>query len=714
MKIIFCIFFCVIVNWSWAQQSTVDSLQALLPTVSTPTEQANLYYNLAAAILTINPPEAIVYSNKAQALLGGEELALKGKIYQVRGKATQYLGQLKAAATQLDSAFTFLSAANHSLETINDNRCEIYYLLALDDLYKEPQQSIEHLNKVLTLIPTEKYAQWTITYNLQASAYGELGKHDSTLLYLDKSLQQLQNVEDSILRQRLLGDHYANRAGIYVNTRQYQKAAELFYQAIDVYDAIGATEVKSTILSNLSGVYNYLDDPQMAIQYVSKSIAILEETEDTLELCNAYYNLAVMFANSEALDTALVILDKIIPFYKANQYNDKLGHCYISKSVNYSKLGRLQEALVVSEKAAALKAFFNSENTRNALYQNQAAVYRKTGQLEKSKELYQFLIDSTEDAMIKRYALAGGIKTAVLLKDFELAYHYSQQQKVVEDSLASINEKNAIRDLEIKHETKELSQQNEALKQAQIFQEKEALQNRRLLYLTIGLSVLLVILLLLYVQYKTIKSNLQTRELKYQLLRNQMNPHFLFNVLGAIQSFIYTNNPIKAGDFLSSFATLVRAILDNSTQELISITKEIEWLENYVALQALRFGEQLDYSIEIDPALQGQDFLIPPMLMQPIIENALEHGFKDIPYKGLLSIKMTLEDEGIQILVKDNGVGFNVNEEKVNKQHVSHATRITKERIDLLNKKNAENITFKTRSIPKKGTTVIFHLPLET
>ena len=240
------------------------------------------------------------------------------------------------------------------------------------------------------------------------------------------------------------------------------------------------------------------------------------------------------------------------------------------------------------------------------------------------------------------------------------------------------------------------------------FQQKEALQNRRLLYLSIGISILLIVLLLLFLQYKIIKNNYQTRELKHQLLRNQMNPHFLFNVLGAIQSFIYTNNPIKAGDFLSSFAALVRAILDNSTQEYVPLSKEIEWLENYVSLQALRFDEHLNYTIDIDPLLQNQEILIPPMLMQPIIEYVLEHGFKNIDYQGYLYIKMSLNNGAIDILIKDNGVGFDTP-----KTHVSHAIKITKERIDLLNKKKVKNITFETLSTPQKGTTVNFHLPFE-
>ncbi len=112
-------------------------------------------------------------------------------------------------------------------------------------------------------------------------------------------------------------------------------------------------------------------------------------------------------------------------------------------------------------------------------------------------------------------------------------------------------------------------------------------------------------------------------------------------------------------------------------------------------------------------ALHHQDFMIPPMLVQPIIESALEHGFKDIDYKGNLNIKMSLIENTLEILIQDNGVGFDPNQPVSDRKHLSHAIRITKEHIALLNKKSTKNITFQTTSIPQQGTTVTFNLPLE-
>ncbi|MGH1339218.1 MAG: histidine kinase [Aureispira sp.] len=714
MKFVLFIFLSLSTTDSLAQTTTIDSLKRLLSTPNSSIKQAALYQGLAMASSKINPTIAIDYSYRAQNLIGKQDLELKGKIYQARGVSNMYLEQYQEAIDLLDSAAVFLLAVNNSLEELNKHRSTTYYNWGIHVFYKNPKKTLEYVNKRLEFIPTNDYHKLSKSYLLQASAYAALFQQDRALVLFDSAIAKIQRLEDSPSKQEDMAIAFSNKAVIYTDKQQYQKAANLLYKAIEIHGAIGHLNRKAITLVTLANVHSYLEEPQTAIKYINQAIDILHFLDDTLtiELCDSYYKLATIHISQETWDTALVILDKIIPFLKRNEFQKDLALAYAQKSIVYRHLGQFQKAILYNNQALDLRAFLYSLVDIHLLYLNEATLYRVTGQLKKSKELYQIVIDSAQYVMTLNQALTGLIETAVLLKDFELAHNSNQRLQALKDSLATINNEKIIRSLELTYQTKELSQQNEALRIAQAFQQKEALQNRRLLYLSIGISILLVVLLLLFLQYKTTKNNAQTRELKYQLLRNQMNPHFLFNVLGAIQSFIYTNNPIKAGDFLSSFATLVRAILDNSTQEYISITKEVEWLENYLSLQALRFGDQLEYILEIDPSLQEEEFIIPPMLLQPILENALEHGFKDIDYKGHLIIKMSLVADAIEILVQDNGVGFDLTQQPSNKEHVSHATRITKERIDLLNKKNTKNITFKTNSVLQQGTTVTFQVPL--
>lgn len=188
------------------------------------------------------------------------------------------------------------------------------------------------------------------------------------------------------------------------------------------------------------------------------------------------------------------------------------------------------------------------------------------------------------------------------------------------------------------------------------------------------------------------RKNLKKRILRYeqQVLLSQMNPHFVFNSLTAIQSYIFRNEPHTASKYLASFAKLTRLILENSRAELCSIEREISTLKLYLDLQKLRFEGRFDYTITVDERIDPDTTLIPPMLAQPLIENAIEHGFSGINWAGRIEIRYTLsKPKYLVIEVEDNGIGIEKSHEvHVNKgkPYRSLATEITKERIKNLKK----------------------------
>lgn len=193
------------------------------------------------------------------------------------------------------------------------------------------------------------------------------------------------------------------------------------------------------------------------------------------------------------------------------------------------------------------------------------------------------------------------------------------------------------------------------------------------------------------IKYREKKIREQNRflVLEQKLLRSQMNPHFIFNSLSSIQSFIFESNPVEAGSYLSRFAELIRSILYNSREEYISLEKEVQTLTNYLDLQKLRYENKFDYEIDVDLLLDAETISIPPMMAQPFIENAIEHGIKHLDDKGFINISFTLLDDTVLIIVEDNGIGIRaakkINNSKA-KEHQSLATIITRERIEILNK----------------------------
>ncbi len=204
-------------------------------------------------------------------------------------------------------------------------------------------------------------------------------------------------------------------------------------------------------------------------------------------------------------------------------------------------------------------------------------------------------------------------------------------------------------------------------------------------------GLLIVLIIISYIKYREKKINEKNKLLllEQKLLRSQMNPHFIFNSLTSIQSFIFENNLIEAGSYLSKFSELIRSILYNSREEFIPLEKEINTLENYLNIQQLRYNNKFDYEIEVDHELDPELHAVPPMLAQPFIENSVEHGIRHLEGRGTISVKFQLAKESIILIIEDNGIGMEasgkIHSEKA-REHKSLALIITQERIGVLNK----------------------------
>ncbi len=185
----------------------------------------------------------------------------------------------------------------------------------------------------------------------------------------------------------------------------------------------------------------------------------------------------------------------------------------------------------------------------------------------------------------------------------------------------------------------------------------KSLRQRIIIYFLIGLTALL--LLAGYLMFRNMK---QQRYANYTLelksLRSQMNPHFIFNALNSVNTFIATNDERAANRYLTDFSLLMRAVLENSEEDFIPLEKEIELLNLYVQLEHFRFQDKFEYTITVDPAIDVSSYMIPPMLLQPYVENAVWHGLRYREDKGMLSIRFDqITGHSISIHIEDNGIG---------------------------------------------------------
>lgn len=238
----------------------------------------------------------------------------------------------------------------------------------------------------------------------------------------------------------------------------------------------------------------------------------------------------------------------------------------------------------------------------------------------------------------------------------------------------------------------------------------------RLLFLALGLGIVYYLLNLRIATIKrtaSLKQNIALAEAK--ALKAQMNPHFLFNSLNAIDNYILNNDAETASNYLSKFSKLIRQILDYSDQPKISLAQEIEVLKLYMKIEQMRFPDRFDFNIHVSTEIAAAEVLIPPMIFQPFVENSIWHGFMHLDTKGSLDLDFHKEEEFLVAIIKDNGVGRSKAESIKSKSATSrksYGVKVTKERINLLNDLEDQGSDIVIKDNPEGGTIVRIRFPL--
>jgi len=203
--------------------------------------------------------------------------------------------------------------------------------------------------------------------------------------------------------------------------------------------------------------------------------------------------------------------------------------------------------------------------------------------------------------------------------------------------------------------------------------------------------------------------------LEQQALQAMMNPHFVFNVMNSIQHFINTKNTASANKVLTGFARLIRKNLEICTQSYISLEEEINYLNLYLNLEKNRFGEKFHFKIHVDPQIDQEETLIPSMLLQPYIENAIWHGIMPKEEGGTVSINISEQNNGtLLISIIDDGIGIDNSLAAKKDGHQSKGMDLTRERINLLNKIEAKSIQLDIKQHGKTGTIVSISIPFNS
>jgi len=392
-------------------------------------------------------------------------------------------------------------------------------------------------------------------------------------------------------------------------------------------------------------------------------------------------------------------------YAKAGNTGDALKS-YNTALLNYTKLGNKDKLASIQEKIGIV--YFTKSDLKQAEYYFNNSIENRLKEREQNK------IYITYNWLSKLNSKKGNTERAYsFLKKYvdfiELNTTSNDARKIEQMTMTSSREERE-RIIELQSETLE-----KQLKEKKILQ----LQSDRQLFGIIFIVVIVVLGIFIIIfrtrQNKALQEQ-QAAEMSQSLLRSQMNPHFIFNAMSVIQSYIYENTPERASKFLVNFSRLMRLILENSPKEFIPIAIEEEILNKYLTTQKSRFENRFNFIINIEEDLFFKRAMIPPMITQPFIENAIEHGQLHTVENGLITISFKENNNLLEISITDNGIGrLKAGKKRKNKTHNSMALNITNERIQILNKKYKSKGSLTIQDLNQEnnsGTSVLINLPI--
>jgi tetratricopeptide (TPR) repeat protein len=548
-------------------------------------------------------------------------------------------------------------------------------------------------------------------------SYESIGDLSSAMEYELKALKLYLELDDKMGLNRV----YNNIGIIYSDKKSYTEAKANYFAALNVSKEIGDLQGEILALGNIGRALRQEGNYPEALNYYLKVLDISEKMQNKFNFSLSNINIADLYnliaksvptskdsqdISIENYNKAIVYANKGLEVAQEISAKELIRIANVNLSDSYRGLGDYKKALEYADKSRALKdSILNSETTRKfeqlrTNYEVDKAVIEekaKSSKREDSLKYQQRLTQASLDLSNERRDLN------------QLAFFRSQAELEAEQS----QRKGKEQQLTILEKEKTLQNNKLALQQTQLeLKETQIKQERKqhIFYLVItGLMLITSILIFKYfrdrqisekqiaeerLKYEKASTASWMTELELQSLRAQLNPHFMFNSLNAIQELILKEDNENSHLYLSRFSELLRMLLDNANQAFVSLNKELNLLELYLSLEKLRIPD-LEFAIELGPEIDSNEINMPNMILQPYIENAIWHGLSHKRGSKILSVRINKHANGISCVITDNGVGRKAaNELKsaYRKVHRSRGMELLSKRFNLLSKEYGSDI----------------------
>ena len=498
------------------------------------------------------------------------------------------------------------------------------------------QSAIKHLQKAnLIYTQLKDTKQLFETHCLLGDTYKKLKQSDLAIQQWMQAIKFTKQTKSIIQLQLKIGYEY-------VELKQKVPAKSAFETALKLSNESGYEEGQVEATIGLGRVEE-LSGSNIVAEQLFQSANQQATAMNSVPLTNSSLNsLSNLYRNSKERRKRKKIQEETINF------NNSVGNQEVA-IVNSTEManelieeGNDAEAIeVLTESENIVRSQTNSETKLN-FYKTLSKAYEASGDADKAKALdeeYNLLMDS--------------FKLLEAQKDELISARNSIIQNT--ENKISLLEK----DREINEKTIQLLKQKELIKD-------ESLKNQRTVMIFLIIGIVMVGVLVFFIVRSNQQKQRNNQLLTLKSLRNQMNPHFIFNSLNSVNVYIAQQDERAANKYLADFSKLMRSVLSYSQNDFIPLSKELEILTLYLNLEHDRFKENFDFTIDCPKSIDLESYQIPPMLLQPIIENAIWHGLRYKPEKGYLKVEFAEQPEGLKITVTDNGIG--------RKQSLKHKT----------------------------------------
>jgi tetratricopeptide (TPR) repeat protein len=369
----------------------------------------------------------------------------------------------------------------------------------------------------------------------------------------------------------------------------------------------------------------------------------------------------------------------------SQRINYKIANAYIAQDKLDEAIPYLERSIVEADEDDDLVV--QKDATRKL-----SEVYKYKGDFSRALESYQDYVAVVDSLYIRKE------------QEISRAARFNREIANTQNRISSLEQE------------RELSQSKYSLAvtEQQLYEETSKRQKWIIYSLAFGILLMALTAFLYYRSNR--QQKLANNLLALKSLRTQMNPHFIFNALNSVNNYIAKSDERSANRFLSEFSVLMRSVLENSEEDFIPLSKELELLELYVKLEHSRFLDKFDYEIEVDKKVDVEAFQIPPMLLQPYIENAIWHGLRYREDKGFLKILVQQHtNDLLEIIIEDNGIGRRKSAElktSNQKKQKSKGMGNIKKRIHILNDmyKNKVEVSITDLNEDQTGTRVSLKL----